>query len=120
MAMIGRIWLSRSLLDDVAAETGRHRTTVFRWLQRGAMPHAESRLLDITHNGNLGEIHAAWEGWTMDTKSGDLLTPAGDRFSPGHIASIPYRMHQLAHLERKLNRKSHATDQGINARVQRL
>ena len=72
MAMIGRIWLTTAMIADVAQETGKHRTTVARWLARREIPPAEHRLLDLTHNGNLGEIHEAWRGWSIDVRRGEL------------------------------------------------
>lgn len=102
MAMIGRIWLTTAMIADVAQETGKHRTTVARWLARREIPPAEHRLLDLTHNGNLGEIHEAWRGWSIDVRRGELVTPVGTCVTPGQIQSIPYRLALLSSVQREV------------------
>ena len=101
MDLIGNIWLTDTMVNAVAAETGVHRTTVARWIERGELPYAIERLLDIIHNGNLGEIHDDWHGWSICRKTVELVSPTDLTIKPGEVQSIPYRHRQLATLQRE-------------------
>lgn len=73
--MLGGVWLTRDMIRDMAAELGVHRRTVARWFKAGKLPKSVEALLDITRNGNLGRIHEEWDGWNIDAKTGELVTP---------------------------------------------
>ena len=99
--LIDRVWLSPAMFDDVARLTGTHIRTVRRWYRAGRLPTPVAVLLELVEHGNLGKLHDAWRGWSIDTRRGVLVTPVGDCVTPGQIAALPYRLHQIAALERE-------------------
>ena len=73
--MIGDIWLTPQMIPDLSDKLGVHPKTVARWLRDRKLPKTVEMLLDITHNGNLGQIHPDWDGWHIGIKDGELVTP---------------------------------------------
>lgn len=125
--LIGEVWVNPGSANELAALMGVHRTTVQRWIDRKELPAPVYQLLLIRQHGKLGQLHDAWAGWSIDTRRGDLVTPVGDTILPAQILSVPYRLHQLAELQRKLstldrrpsnplqNAPGHARVQSVNA-----
>lgn len=95
MALIDDVWLSPAMLPALAELTGMHRTTVARWYERRRLPRVVRLLLELVWHGRLARIHDAWSGWSIDVKSGELVTPYGAAIRPGEILAIPYRLHEL-------------------------
>lgn len=100
--LIGDVWITHGAANAIAAKLGVHRTTVTRWIVRRQLPTAVYQLLKILQKGDLGVMHDAWAGWSVDTKRGDLVTPVGECIRPGHVLSLPYRLHQLGTVQRQL------------------
>jgi len=73
--MPGEIWLTEPMIPEVCAKTGYHRTTVARWVKDQKFPKNIHILLDIITNGNLGHIHPLWDGYRIDVRDGELITP---------------------------------------------
>lgn len=73
--MIGDIWLSPPMIPELSKTLGVDRTTIARWLENAKLPPAIYQLLDLIENGNLGRIHSDWDGWRINPKDGDLVTP---------------------------------------------
>lgn len=59
-------------------------------------PKATYVLLDLLLNGSVGRIHPAWEGWSIDPKSGDLVTPLGWSLRATEVLANPLRYQELA------------------------
>lgn len=90
------------MLPALAELTGRHRTTVARWYQRRRLPAAVRCLVELAFGGRLERIHAAWAGWILDPKTGELETPGGQRFTVGELLAVPYRYQELSELRAQL------------------
>ena len=101
----------------VAAATGMHRTTVSRWRRRRSFPPIVRRLARLELDGELGAIHAAWTGWRLDRKAGELVTPDGWTFTPGEIRAYPLRLQEARALRRELDTMRSARRRGILARL---
>jgi transcriptional regulator with XRE-family HTH domain len=72
--------------------TGRHPTTVRRWLRTNKFPPWVAKLQELA--ADLGEIERAWRGWAL--RCGELVSPEGWRFTPADVRSIPFLR---AHIE---------------------
>lgn len=73
--MIGKLWITREMAPEIANDLSVTKRTVEGWYAKGIIPPTAYALLDILRNGNLGRLHEAWDGWKIDTRSGDLVTP---------------------------------------------
>jgi hypothetical protein len=80
-----------------------HRSTVSRWRARREFPPALQRLAELELNGRIELIHDAWTGWRIDARTGELVTPGGERYSAGEIWALPIRAQMLHELERRAN-----------------
>lgn len=100
MALIDDVWLSPPMLPALAELTGTHRTTVARWYEKRRLPKPVHLLLQLVWHGRIARIHGAWDGWAIDVRSGELVTPYGVAVTAGEILAIPYRLHELSTLRR--------------------
>jgi len=92
--------MSHHFTDAWARErTGRHRTTVTRWRESGKFPPELVRLAELELQGELGHIHARWQGWRI-TRAGELVSPAGEPFLPGELLALGLKYQQLGELTR--------------------
>jgi hypothetical protein len=91
--------------DEWAAErTGKHRTTILRWRLSGTWPPELVRLARLELEGDLALIHADWEGWRLDARSGELCAPLSRlTFKPGRLLAIPLREQHVHALQRQLD-----------------
>lgn len=82
-----------------AARFARHPCTISRWRARG-FPPAVPALAALELEGELGRIHAAWHGWRLDPKTGELRAP-GNAYviTVGQVAAVPIYREQIAALE---------------------
>lgn len=68
------------------------------------------RLLELTLEGELGAVAAAFAGWRLDARHGELVSPEGWRFTPGEIRAIPFRYGQIRGLQRQVRQLTAALD----------
>lgn len=84
----------------VERELDVHRTTVARWLAgRVAIPGAQH----LAVRGLLGDLPGtagAWAGWRFH--DGELLSPAGDRYTAGEVLSLRLQIQRNTELDREL------------------
>ena len=92
------------IFDGYSAETiagiaGVHITSARRWKRAGAPEHIH-KLLRLLLQGDLAVISPAWRGWRIER---DRLHSIDDAytFSPGEILSLPFRLSQIAALEKR-------------------
>jgi hypothetical protein len=97
VALIGKVWLSDTMLPALAALTDTHRTTVMRWYRRRQLPRAVYLLLQLLWHGRIELVHSAWQGFRI-TKSGELETPAGWTVTAGEIAALLLRYQEISAL----------------------
>ena len=115
--LIDGVWISPPMVDELSRRLGVHRTTVRRWMEQAKFPPAVLQLLLLLENGQLGDIHDAWQDWSLEPRTGRLRTPVGTSIAPGEILSIPYRLHlvtaqqrRIAELEAELEQLKSAVD----------
>ena len=106
------IWVTARDIPDICELTGAHRTTVARWITSKRFPVAVARLLDLIYNGNLAVIHADWNGFRVNPRTGELDTPLKRSSTAGEILAIPYRYQLIANLQAELRQVT-----GENART---
>lgn len=97
-------WISHQALE---ALTGAHRTTVARWKRQaraGHLPAWLALLVNTVHRGRLDDVNAAWRGWMINRRDGELVTPEGVCVTQGQIRALP----QLYELRRALEREVQA------------
>lgn len=102
MALIGDVWLSPAMLPALCRLVDAHRTTARRWYERRRLPAAVYRLLEIAWHGRIERIHAAWSGWNINPRTGELVTPDGWTLTAGELAAVPLRYQELAALRAQL------------------
>jgi len=78
--------------ERLATLTGRHPSTVRRWLRTQRIPPWVMRLLEIA--SDLGELERAWSGWAL--RAGTLVSPEGWQFKPSEVRCIPFMHAQIA------------------------
>lgn len=83
--------------------TGAHPSTVRRWRRERRLPPALVRLAELEIDGRIEHIHGRWSGWIIDTRSGELVSPGGDRFTAGEIQALPITLQLLSELKRRDN-----------------
>src|SRR6266404_800970 len=83
-----------------------HPDTARRWKRTGCVPAPALALIGALHSHDLGAIAPAWQGWTL--RDGDLVSPEGDRFTPGMVRAGQYHRQRAADLERALPRPAPA------------
>lgn len=84
----------------VERELNVHRTTVLRWLDHKVkIPGHQHQVIRMLL-GDLPGTAGKWRGWMF--KDGELLSPAGDRFSAGQVLSLVLLRQQLAARDREV------------------
>lgn len=68
--------------------------TARRWKQAGIVSAAASPLVELRLNGNLGAIHAGWQGFHLI--NGRLYTPEDYPLDPGDLRAIPINSQLIA------------------------
>jgi hypothetical protein len=98
----------REVLDGLSAEviariTGVDITTARRWKRGQPLPETARRLLQIITKGDLGEIDAAWRGWSI--RDGELWTEQYSRhsFKPAQVMALPFILAQNTSLQARLH-----------------
>ena len=87
---------------QVCRQLNVHRTTVQRW-QRGEVDIPGCQHLAIRYLlGDLPGTDGQWTGWYF--RDGLLVSPSGDKFDRGQIASFQLRMQQLKALGHEVDR----------------
>lgn len=76
-----------------------HIDTVRRWKRTGNAPAAACALIAAMHDYDLGAVAAAWAGWCV--RGGDLVSPEGERFTPGLVRSAKYHRELAREIERE-------------------
>ena len=78
----------------VERELDVHRTTVKRWLAgQVKIPGHQHQVIRMLL-GDLPGTAGKWTGWRF--QEGDLLSPAGDRFSAGQVLSLVFLRQQVS------------------------
>lgn len=95
-----RTLIERLGRQRVERELNVHRTTVLRWLDgKVKIPGHQHQVIRMLL-GDLPGTAGKWAGWRFH--DGELLSPAGDRFSAGHVLSIILLRQQLASQQREI------------------
>ena len=77
----------------VARELNIHPKTLYRWLTgRTPIPGRQHLAIKLLL-GDLPGTDGQWHGWRF--VRGELISPAGDRFAPGHVLSLVLLRQQL-------------------------
>jgi hypothetical protein len=77
----------------VARELNIHPKTLYRWLTgRTPIPGRQHLAIKLLL-GDLPGTRGKWTGWRFH--DGELLSPGGDRYEPGHILSLVLLRQQL-------------------------
>lgn len=84
----------------VERELNVHRTTVARWLAGTVRIPGAQRIAVQGLLGNLPGSGTAWTGWRF--YNGDLLSPAGDRYTAGEVLSLRLRIQQANEAMREI------------------
>lgn len=80
-----------STASQLALLTGRHISTVRRWLRSRSVPPWVMKLEQFGRD--LGDLDRTWSGWAV--RAGVLVSPEGWTFRPGEIRSIPFLHAQI-------------------------
>lgn len=97
----------RALIDQIGQvrverELNVHRTTVRRWLSgQVKIPGHQHQVIKMLL-GDLPGTGGQWSGWRFH--DGELLSPAGERFSAGQVLSLGLLRQQLSALQTELVR----------------
>lgn len=79
-----------------------HEKTLYRWRTgRCKIPGHQRQAIRMLL-GDLPGTDGRWHGWKF--VRGELISPGGDRFEPGHVLSLVLLRQQLAAQERELKR----------------
>lgn len=86
-------------IAELAELAGVDQATARRWKARKRLPEPVRRLLELTALGRLDVF--GWKGWRL--VHGELVSPEGWTFDPGHVMSLPILREQLRtlHVERR-------------------
>jgi len=90
--------------DWLIARTRVHRSTIARWRAARRFPPALERLVELELAGRLELIHAAWTGFAIDARTGELVMPGGERYRAGELLALPIRAQLIHELQRQLRR----------------
>lgn len=77
-----------------------HPDTARRWKRTGHAPAPALALIRALHDFDLGALGPAWAGWCV--RGGDLVSPAGERFTPGMVLAGKYHKQRADLLAREL------------------
>lgn len=81
------------------------RRTWRRWMSGEArIPLAVVRLAQLL-SGSLGELHADWDGWILNTRTGELADPDGVRHTPQSVQVWHWTAQQLRGLRGEENQR---------------
>lgn len=84
----------------VARELNIHPKTLYRWLTgRTPIPGRQHLAIKLLL-GDLPGTEGRWSGWRF--VRGELVSPGGDRFAPGHVLSLVLLRQQLSAQGREL------------------
>lgn len=100
--------------DWLLERTGVHRSTVARWRATGKYPAAVRRLAAL-ERGELELLCFHWAGWRLDVREGVLVSPEGERYTPGVIRALALRSQQVGALQRQLETKPVGFAQAMHA-----
>jgi hypothetical protein len=103
--------------EELAALTDTHVTTTRRWLRTKKVPPMVLRCLAVLRNGNLGAVSKEWSGWTL--RRGELYSPEGVGFTPGHVRAGPLHAETAKELRRQLSAAT-ATVEASQERRERI
>ena len=122
--MLGDVWISPAMMPMLTESLGVEQTTIEGWVDDGWLPLFIHAVLDLTQNGNLGRIHEDWNGWKIDTKTGDLVTPVVKRgrnrkTNPGEIMVGQLRYQLISALKTE-NRELRDRCQQLENRIKTL
>jgi hypothetical protein len=87
-------------LDVITRACQVHPDTARRWKRQGHAPAGALALIRALWEYELGPVSAPWAGWCL--RQGDLVSPQGDRFSPGLVLAGQYHRERARALEREL------------------
>lgn len=87
-------------LDVITKACQVHPDTARRWKRQGHAPAGALALIRALYEHELGSVSPPWEGWCL--RKGDLVSPSGDRFSPGTVLAGKYHRERARSLEREL------------------
>ncbi len=87
-------------VDQIARACGVHLDTARRWKRQGSAPDAALRLINLLWSLDLGAVAEPWQGWTL--RRGELVSPQGDRLTPGAVLAGRYHRERCRELEREL------------------
>lgn len=77
----------------VARELNVHPKTLYRWLTgRTPIPGRQHLAIKLLL-GDLPGTDGQWNGWMF--RQGELVSPGGDRYQPGHVLSLVLLRQQL-------------------------
>ncbi len=79
-----------------------HRSTVARWRAQGRFPAPIERLAQIELEGRLELVHAHWDGWKINARTGELVAPGGMTYTPAELLAVPIRFQLMRELERRV------------------
>jgi hypothetical protein len=99
--MIGNLWITRPMIPDIVKLTGAAPVTVYQWIAAGKLPRYVQLFLELALNGDLGRIHKDWEGWNIDMRTGEMVTPLvrrarRRRTGPGSIMAEEIHYQQIS------------------------
>ena len=87
-------------VDVIARVCQVHPDTARRWKRQGSAPAGALALIRSLWEHELGGISATWTGWIL--RDGELVSPQGDRFTPGMVLAGKYHRDRSQALEREL------------------
>jgi hypothetical protein len=86
----------------VERELNVHRTTVRRWLSGSVQVPGAQHLAVRALLGDLPGTARQWTGWRFH--DGELISPGGDRYQPGHILSLVLLRQQVSAQRHEIER----------------
>lgn len=96
--------------EELAALTDTHVTTTRRWLRTKKVPPMVLRYLAVLRRGDLGAINKAWTGWKLSARDGELYSPEGVGFTPGHVRAGPLHAQTAKELRGQLHAATATVD----------
>jgi hypothetical protein len=85
-------------VEEIARVCGVHQDTARRWKRTGNVPPAAVVAIRALFEHDLGAISAQWTGWSV--RGEELISPEGDRFTPGMVRAGGYARQRCAELDR--------------------
>ena len=100
--LIGDVTMRRNQADEIAALTGTHIKTVYKWFRLGKFPRPVELLLRLVYGGELGLISAEWDGFWIQRRYGCLVTDQGYTYQAGDIRAWQIHCHERSMLKRRV------------------